>query len=188
MNLDLAQMMSEDAKKVDVKISDANLQTISTLASQQLEWEANISQLTVDLGHATDALRQIQEYLLPEAMVSVGMSEFKLANGSKITIKDDIFASIRKDYTESAVSWLDSNGLGDIVKDKININFGRGESEEARKVIEFCKANGYDAGETLSVHPQTLKATIKEQMSRGVQFPEEFFSIAPVRKAIIKAK
>lgn len=188
MSLDLAQMMSKDAESADVKISDTAIQIISSLALQQLDWESKITQLTVDLEHAQDALRQIQEYLLPETMVSAGMSEFKLVNGSKITIKNDVYASIRKDFIDDAVKWLDENGLGDIVKDKININFGRGESEEARKVIEFCKANGYDAGETLSVHPQTLKATIKEQMSRGVQFPEEFFSIAPVKKAIIKAK
>jgi hypothetical protein len=34
----------------------------------------------------------------------------------------------------------------------------------------------------------TLKATVKEQLSRGVEFPDEYFSIAPVNKSIIKIK
>lgn len=188
MALDLAQMMSKDAESVDVIISDTAIQTISSLALQQLDLEGKITQLAVDLEHAKDALRQIQEYLLPEAMVSAGMSEFKLVNGSKITIKNDVYASIRKDFIDDAVKWLDENGLGDIVKDKVAVDFGRGEVESAKELIEFCEEHGYRANETLSVHPSTLKATVKEQMSKGIQFPEQFFSIAPISKSIIKAK
>ena len=186
--MDLADMMATDAKNVDIAVSNDNLQIISTLASEQVEFELKIKQLEADLEHAKESLRQIQEYLLPEAMRAINMSEFKLLNGSKITIKDDVYASIRKEYIGQAVSWFDENGLGDIVKDKIAIDFGRGESESAKSLIAYCESQGFRANETLSVHPQTLKATIKEQMSRGVQFPEELFSIAPVRKAVIKAK
>jgi hypothetical protein len=32
----------------------------------------------------------------------------------------------------------------------------------------------------------TLKATCKEQLAKGVEFPEEFFSTGPIKKALIK--
>ena len=168
--------------------NDKELAIISKLAQDQLDWEKRIDQLETDLEHAKDSLRQIQEHLLPEAMATVGMSEFKLLSGAKITVKDDVYASVRKDYIVSAVGWLDSAGLGDIVKDKVDVNFGRGESDKAKSLLDYCKENGFTASETLSIHPQTLKATVKEQLARGVEFPEEYFSIAPVRKAVIKAK
>jgi hypothetical protein len=164
------------------------LQSITELAKEQLHWEQNVKQLEIDLDAAKEALRNIQEYLLPEAMAACGMSEFKLLNGNKITIKDDVYASIRKDFTASAVKWLDDNGLGGIVKDQVAVDFGRGEFDSVKDLLEFCKATGLNANEKLSVHPMTLKATVKEQMASGVEFPEEFFSIGPVRKAIIKTK
>ena len=184
MNLD--EMFKQDAS--DVTASSDDLSEVSKLAEIQLLQERTVIELERALAEAKDNLRNTQEYLLPNAMAQVGMSEFKLTNGQKITIKDDVYASIKKDYVTEAVSWLDANGLGDVVKDKVDINFGRGESDQARGLLEYCRKLGYNASETLSVHPQTLKALVKEQMSHGVQFPEEFFSVAPVQKAIIKNK
>jgi hypothetical protein len=170
------------------EVSTNELQDISALAQQQLEWEQKITQMEVDLSHAKDALRQIQEFLLPEAMAAVGISKFTLATGGNITIKDDVFASIRKDFMNQAVGWLDSNGLGGIVKDKVEVDFGRGELDNVSELLVFCKSNGLNASEKLSVHPQTLKATVKEQLAKGVEFPEEFFSVGPIKKAVIKLK
>ena len=185
----MSDLMKEFMKDSgDVTVTNDELINISKLAQDQQDWEAKVKQLETDLEHAKDALRNIQEYLLPEAMLTVGMSEFKLSSGAKITIKDDIYASIRKDFMNGAVTWLDENGLGGIVKDQVNVDFGRGEFDNVSELLEFCKANNLNASEKLSVHPQTLKATVKEQLSRGIEFPEEFFSIAPVKKAIIKAK
>jgi hypothetical protein len=162
------------------------LMNISKLAIDQQDWEKRIKSLEEELDIAKENLRNIQEYLLPEAMFAVGMSEFKLSSGAKITIKEDVYASVRKDFMPQAVEWLDSAGLGGIVKDKVEVNFGRGELESVKDLMEFCKATGLNASEKLSIHPQTLKAVVREQLANGVQFPEEFFSTGPLRKAVIK--
>lgn len=161
---------------------------ISSLAERQLNLEVDVKNLEELLNVKKEELKHIQEVLLPEAMASVGMSEFKLGNGTKITIKDDVYASIRAEYILKAVSWLDSMGLGDIVKDDVTVKFGRGDSEKAKDIVSYAQAQGYNVNEKLYVHPQTLKATVKEQLARGVQFPDEFFSINPVKKSVIKTK
>jgi len=170
------------------EVNSEELLDISTLAQNQLDWEGTIAQLETDLVHAKESLRQIQEFLLPEAMAAIGMKEFKLANGAKITVKDDVFASIRKDFINQAVEWLAAQGLGGIVKDQVAVDFGRGEFNNVSELMVFCKANGFNASEKLSVHPQTLKATVREQLAKGVEFPEEFFSVGPLKKSIIKLK
>jgi hypothetical protein len=179
----------QDQFKADAEVTATNeeLQIISKLSQDQQNWEGNVKQLEIDLEHAKDALRQIQEFLLPEAMAAIGMSEFKLTNGSKITVKHDVYASIRKDFINEAVNWLDTNELGDIVKDKIAVDFDRGQSENSKLLMAHCIGLGYNVSENLSVHPQTLKATVKEQLSKGVEFPEDYFSIALLKKSIIKA-
>ena len=183
---DLMNQFLADATAVSATTNE--LGDISKLAQDQRDWENKIIQLTSDLDAAKEALRQIQEFLLPEAMAAIGMTEFKMLDGSKITIREDVYASIRKDYIHNAVAWLDSVGLGDVVKNEVSVNFGRGESDAAYDLIDYCKEHGYNAGQKESVHPQTLKALVKEQLARGVEFPEEYFSIAPVKKAIIKTK
>lgn len=162
------------------------LSQLSGLVARLLARQEEVELQEKLLESAKDALRQVQEVAIPEMMSEIGMREFELKNGMKLTIKEDIYASIRKDFINDAVKWLDDNGLGDIVKDKVEVQFARGESEKAKELMSFCSKNRFTAAETLSVHPQTLKATIKEQMARGEEFPEEFFSIAPVRKAIVK--
>lgn len=166
--------------------TDEELQSISELALKQLECEDRIRNLNELLKTSTDELKRIQEFLLPEAMAAIGMSEFKLTNGSKITIKEDIYASIRVERIENALGWLVEKGLGDIIKDEVKVNLGRGEFEKSREMIEMIRTMGFEPQEKKTVHPMTLKATIKEQMGHGVQFPDEFFSVAPVKKAIIK--
>jgi len=171
-----------------MELTNSELLEITKLAQDQLDWEIRINQLETDLEHAKEAMRQIQEKLLPDTMFALGMTEFKMLSGAKITIKDDVYASIRKDFHGDAINWLDNNGLGGIVKDEIKVNFGRGELEETKKLMEFCEKSGFMAEEKLSVHAQTLKATVKEQLAKGVEFPSEYFSVAPFQKAIIKLK
>ena len=183
---DLVKQFMEDSSVTDV--TGPELLDITTLAQNQLDWENRIIQLESDLEHAKEAHRNICEYLLPEAMATCGMKEFKMLSGAKITVKEDVFASIRKDFIQQAVGWLDDNGLGGIVKDQVAVDFGRGELDSSGKLLEFCKANGMSASEKLSVHPMTLKATVKEMQAKGVEFPDEFFSVGPIRKAIIKVK
>lgn len=183
---DLSKLFKEDA--VSVEATNDELLNISQLVKEQQELEERVAQCESELEITKEALRNIQEYLLPEAMLSIGMSEFKLSNGAKITIKNDVYASVRKDFMTDAVAWLEANGLGGIVKDQVAIDFGRGELDNVNELMAFCKMSGLNANEKLSIHPSTLKATVKEQMANGVEFPEEYFSIGPIKKAIIKAK
>ena len=180
----LMRQFMEDANASAPK--DLELTELADLAERQLYLEGRLKEVEELLEVTKEALRVVQEVHIPEAMAAIGMKKFTLASGYSITIKDDVFASIRKDFVEQAVTWLDANGLGDIVKDEVKVNFGRGQLEDVTGLMDFCRSNGFSASEKMSVHPQTLKATVKEQLAKGVEFPEEFFSVGPVTKAVIK--
>lgn len=184
----MSELIEEFLKDAEEMPNNDELSSISELAERQLHLELTVKGVETRLAELKEELREVQEVLLPEAMATVGMSEFKLSNGNKITIKDDVYASIRADYISDAVQWLDAMGLGDIVKDDVTVKFGRGDATKAAAVVEFCQQNGYNVNEKLSVHPQTLKAVVKEQLARGIQFPDEYFSVNPVKKAVIRTK
>ncbi len=184
----MSNIMEEFLKDTTDTPTNTELSEISQLAEAQMVLESEVKEYEEILSLKKEDLRNIQEVLLPEAMSAIGLSEFKLACGAKVTVKDDVYASIRADFINNAVAWLDANGLGDIVKDDVSVKFGRGDKAKAEAVVDFCQRAGYNVSEKLSVHPQTLKATVKEQLARGVEFPEEYFSINPVKKSVEKIK
>lgn len=180
---DLSKMFEADAD--EIVVTDSDLSEISRLAKRQLELEATVDAIQRQLETETKKLRDVAERLLPEAMLAIKMTEFKLDDGKKITIKNDVTASIRADFLPQAVEWLDDNGLGGIVKSNVVVNFDRGETEKAAELVSYCEQHHYSAAEKLSVNINILKATVKEQMANGVEFPDEYFSVHPLRKAKI---
>lgn len=165
---------------------DDELANITQLAELQLAQQVIVSQLEQQLKEANEKLRNLAERVLPDAMTAVGMTEFKLLDGNKITIKDEVMCSIRSGFEHSAAGWLEERGLGDVVKDEVKINLGRGEANLAKEFLDLAEQHGVAASEKLGVHPATLKALVKEQLAQGVEFPEECFSVHQYKKAVIK--
>lgn len=182
----LEDLFSEDAAEVPEPTNE-ELSAIAQLATQQRELESQVATLESQLKEAKEQLRKIQEGALPEAMTLVGMLKFTLTDGYTINVRDDVLASIRADYVAQATRWLEAQGLGGVVRDEVKVECGGGERKQAELVLELARKLGVSASEKLFVHPQTLKALVKEQLARGVEFPEEYFSIHPFRKAVIKA-
>lgn len=178
--------MEEFLRDTEEVPTNTELGEISSLALLQVDLEAKVQQIEEELSHAHAELRHVQEVLLPNAMAAVGMTKFTLNDGSTITVKDDVHASIRANQLMGAIGWLTDVGLGDIVKNDVTVKFGRGERDRAKDIVSYAQAQGYNVNEKMSVHPGTLKATVKEQLAKGVEFPESFFSVHPVKKSIIK--
>jgi hypothetical protein len=89
----------------------------------------------------------------------------------------------------AAFAWLHVHHP-DLPKAQIVIEAGRGEQEKAQRVMNGLDKVGipYRAMET--VHFQTLKAFVKEQMSMehpdGEAFPEHLFGVCVKRVAKVK--
>ena len=152
--------------------------------------DANAVALARDLQEAKEEVRRIQEDDLPELMREVGLSEIKLADGSSIKVVDEVDCNISEERRYRAHEWLTLNGFGGIIKSAITVEFGRDEHDEALAAAQkIHDVTGRDADLREGVHPQTLKAFIKEQMAAGVSIPQELFGIRPYSKAkLTKAK
>lgn len=184
-NNELQKMFEQDSVSINAPTT-GEMKDLQELVDAQTMLEEQIKKVEEYLAEVKEKLLGIQTVAIPNLMDEIGIKEFKLNNGKKVTVREDVRASIRKDFVSDAVRWLDEHGLGGIVKDEVKANFARGELERVRELLAFCAENNIAADEKLSVHPQTLKATVKEQMAKGVEFPEAFFSIFPDRKSIIK--
>ena len=182
-------MAEEDAdSKVDA--SDQGKAGIARLAARQSRLSDEISALEATLKEKKKELQRVEEQDLPEAMDAIGMSEFKLTDGTTISIKTFYNASIPGERKEEAFAWLDDNGHGGIIKTDVSVSFGRGELEIARSFLEFARGfneASIDPELAQGVHWQTLRSFVKEQIEGGSALPLDLFGVYVGRKAHLKA-
>lgn len=182
MNEDMNSMFAEDAKKP----TEEGLAEVVELAKKQLELEAHLASLAEMVEKASSALKTLSEKTLPEKMNDMGLSEFKLENGYKIVIKKLYFGSISETNAIPAFEWLKKEGHDDIIKNKVQCDFGRGEEEKAAELVKLLQQHEVQFESKKFVHPQTLKAFVKEQMAAGKEgFPTDLFGAFTLDKSSV---
>ena len=63
-------------------------------------------------------LERVSGEVIPTLLSEMGLSSLKLADGSAVDVKPYYSASISVANKEKAYSWLRTNGLGDIIKER----------------------------------------------------------------------
>ena len=108
---------------------------------------------------------------IPEALAECGLSELKLTDGQKISVQTYYSASIPKDKINDALDWLRDNGHGDLIKNTVSIDYGKGEDNVAADMKQKLHEAGQSFTDKTGVHPQTLKAFAREQTETGKNLP-----------------
>ena len=186
---DIDSMMEDDAETgTDVRIpSDVELEELRKMVQRQIDTEEAIAEAKTGLKQLEAACRNLSEKVIPEAMAVFGMSALKTSDGLSVTIKDEIYASIKKDNQEEAYRWLRANNFDAIIKNEIKVPFNKGQDEDAMKLMHILNNNGFDSWSAReSVHPQTLRGFIKEQLEKGEDIPLSLFGAFLFQKTIIK--
>jgi len=169
--------LEEDAKKQREIPTDEKLSKLTSICRRLVNKEREYSDYKSLASKSYEQLKDIREKEIPDAMMSLNISKFVMDDGTEIAVKDELYASINESKRKEALEWLDSNGLGDIIKHDITISFARGEHEEAERIKGVLQDNGQDSYlEKATVHPQTLKATFKDLRNKGEEIPDGLFN------------
>lgn len=187
-------MNFEEDVKVDV--SDKKLETLAFWARLQVNLEKEIADKEEAVATLKARLKHISEGEIPSLMMEIGMSSFKLTNGSTVTTKQFYDAKLDDSNMEEGAKWLRENGHGALIKKTLTIDFDKAEGPdwdalvtEVALAIQSKAGDGLDFTAKLkqAVHHATLKAFVKEQVESGVAFPRELFKTYIGTKTIIKA-
>jgi len=178
-------LFENDAGALQVK--DDDISGIAALARRAKLLEKEINDLEETVKERKNQFRKITEEALPEALAQLGMSSFKMEDGSSIDIKPFYSASISEARRAEAFQWLRDHGFDDIIKNTVSVRFGRGEDELCVRLLDLLGQQGYPAAQAEKVEPQTLKAWVKERVERGEEFPTELFGAFIGKKATIKS-
>ena len=158
---------------------------VSSMAQDALQLAEQAKSLEEQLQATNKQLDKLLNELIPGAMDEMGVSEFKLADGSKISVKNVVKGSISEERKAAAFSWLRENGFGGMIKTKLESSFGRGEEEEAQMAFDALLQLGIAAEKKEGVHFMTLNAFLKEQLEAGNSLPMETFGVMQITQAKI---
>jgi hypothetical protein len=190
MSNDVLKMMEEDfedtiASSVE-KIDQQGLQTVAELARHIRDEEEYIASLESDLKNAKKKLLKMTDEDMPAMLAEVGISSFALDDGSTVEVKQTYGASILVNNRPQAYDWLRENGYDDIIKNTVLCQFGRGEDDKANAFSAFAEQEGFVPTQKTEIHPQTLRAFVKERCEAGEEFPMELFGAYVGQRAVIK--
>lgn len=164
MSIDRLVELGEIAERKDAEIKD--------LEQQLKDAKAEYNRLTIED--------------MPELMNELGLSEFRLSDGTRVTCEEDVKTSITAANKPAAMEWLRNNGYSGLIKTRVVAEFDRGDHERANEVSQAI-AQEHDAVTVDEhVHPSTLKAFVKEQLAAGNNLPWDLLSIHPFNRATLK--
>jgi len=183
------QFMEDSMKTPDKK----EMIDLEGLITKHLELENEIDILNEATSEKKAELRRLSEEAIPNMFQTIGIQEFKLTDGSSVSVKPYYAANISAAKHDECFAWLRDHGLDDVIKHNIIIDFGRGEDEDCNQLKDLLMEANVNYTEKSGVHPQTLKALVREQMENMSErldtkdkFPAELFSVFIGNKTKIK--
>jgi hypothetical protein len=159
----------------------SELNRLVTMAQALVSARAALEKADAAAKAAKALVTRLEQEDIPELMRELGVASFALADGSKLSLTEDIQCGITEARRAEAHAWLTANGFGGLIKTKVVVQFGR----EERDAALACAASVGGVLEE-SVHPQTLKSFLKERRAAGDSPPEELFGIHPFSRVKVE--
>ena len=159
--------------------SVTQIDSTKTLSDEEIKLRNLEDQIAASEDHTKtlkEKARELSQIVIPEMMKEMNITKLKLKDGASIEVSNFYSAKIILEKQEEAFNWLRSNGLGDIIKNDVTVTFGRGEDNKAMAYATLAKGQGYEPVQKIGVHPQTLKAVVRERTESGQDLPADLFN------------
>ena len=175
MSEDVRNMMLEDSK--DLR-DNVEVSTVAQECVKLKQKEDEIADLEEQLKAKKLEADDISSRIIPELLHEQGLSEIKLSDGSKVSVKKEYRCTLPKDEDkrEQCYKWLRDQGLGDIIKNNVFVTFGKGEDDKAEQLLNLAAENGFQPQQKSDVAWNTLTALFQERVESGLDMPSEVFS------------
>ena len=169
-------MMLKDSNDL---LDNIEITTIAAECVKLKQKEDEIAALEEQLKTKKAEADDIGSRVIPELLAEQGLSEIKLSDGSKVSVRKEFRATVPKDDTkrENALQWLRDQGLGDIIKNNVSVSFGKGEDDKAEQLLNLAAENGFEPQQKSDVSWNTLTALYRERVEAGLDMPSDSFSL-----------
>ena len=156
-------------------IEKTDIQTLASYCQELQQVEDHIALLEKEVKTQKEKADKISSEVIPNLLAEQGLSSLKLADGSSVDIRKSYNCTIKKDQMDLAYNWLRENGLGDIIKNEVAVQFGKGEDNKAEQLLGLAVQEGFEPSQKQKVEPMTLKALFRARIEAGLDMPSQFF-------------
>ena len=176
MSNEVTNMMLKDSKDL---LDNVEITTIAAECVKLKQKEDEIAELEEQLKKKKEEADDISSRVIPELLAEQGLSELKLQDGSKVSVRKEFRCTLPKDLDkrDAAYKWLRDQGLGDIIKNNVFVTFGKGEDNKAKQLLDLAAENGYQPQQKSDVAWNTLTALYEERVKAGLDMPSDVFSL-----------
>ncbi len=180
--------MAVDLPAIEVKPE------IVELARDMVRRERRIAQMEAQLSKEKEELRVIQYTTMPDLMRTHNIRSQTMGDGWVLACEPFFRASLpalstieKADPEEAArlmsqlnagIKWIEANRGGDIIRDTIKVELGKGQSAMAKQIMALVKKLKLSAERARKVHPATLAKFLREKIQAGADVPTETFSLS----------
>ena len=168
----MSQIDYEQDRVESITQADA-AKTLSDKVIELKRIEDEIQNAEESISKLKEQAKTLSQFEIPKMMEEMHITKLKLKDGEAVEIKKIYGASIPQENQEAAFTWLRENGLGDIIKNDITVTFGRGEDNKASEYATLAQGQGFEPVQKIGVHPQTLKAVVRERLESGQEMPSD---------------
>ena len=169
-----------------ITVDTAKSADIAQTCNKLLETQKLIKTAEEEISKLKEAERNLSDNLIPNLMREAGISLMKLSDGSSVEVKPYYQANITESFKERAHNWLRENGFGDLIKNNVTLEFGKGQDKQAQAVIQDAQEKGYNVKQKEGVHWATLRTFVREQIQEGKQVPNDMFGVYVANRVTIK--
>jgi hypothetical protein len=178
------------------------LTSVAKLAAEQLVAEEKVAKLESELKAAKAALAHIQTNLLPSTMMTLGLLDYTLLDGSKVAVREHFRCPQLDDGPDDekgekrplserleALGWLEGAGHGDLAKRVVTVTLGADANELADELITLLRS--HRAGNKLLIDQRRtvpwnrLAAFAREQLGQGEDIPLDVLGVSVQRSSKI---
>ena len=154
-------------------IEKTDIQTLASYCNEQLILKTILIIQKSSSKKLKEEADKIGSEIIPNLLAEQGLASLKLADGSSVDIKKSYNCTIKKDQVESAFKWLRDNGLGDLIKNEVAVQFGKGEDNKAEQLLGLAVQEGQSLAEAEG-RTYDFESTIRERIE-SLDMPSDFF-------------
>ena len=161
-------------EQAELQATDQQLASISDLMVREDSLARALETQQALAEQLATQLNELRTKALPEAMTAAGVDRFRCATtGTEARLAFDCSGALGSDEAERErkLDILCENGADEIVKTEVTVAFGKGEDAKALSLAGELVRRGLAVAKRRNIHPQTLRAWVRERMEEGAELP-----------------
>jgi hypothetical protein len=164
------------------------LARLSQLAEDLFDAEAEVTRLEAEKKTAQGKVKNLSEFVIPEAMLDLGMDMIITKSGLKVMVEDKLSAKKLTQVHAAALKWLRDNDQAGLIKTVVGVPFTAGSETDADELVEQLSGEGLAAIKSVEVHHSSLAAAIRQMLKDGIEVPMDLLGGYQRRVATIDTK